>query len=117
MNVPLLILKTTKPLQRDEFDKGGARLSKMILVVDDEADIRNLLQISLEEQGYSVLTAENGMQALRQLQTHAIDLAILDVMMPLLDGFNLIRKIRETSTLPVIFFFICKSSNSVLNFW
>ena len=103
MNVPLLILKTTKPLQRDEFDKGGARLSKMILVVDDEADIRNLLQISLEEQGYSVLTAENGMQALRQLQTHAIDLAILDVMMPLLDGFNLIRKIRETSTLPVIF--------------
>ncbi|PKM73621.1 MAG: DNA-binding response regulator [Firmicutes bacterium HGW-Firmicutes-16] len=74
-----------------------------ILVADDESDIRNLLKISLEENLYTVVTAENGKQALDILQTQTIHLAILDVMMPVLDGFNLLRKIREKSTIPVIF--------------
>ncbi|OFV70787.1 response regulator transcription factor [Acetobacterium wieringae] len=75
----------------------------MILVADDENDIRNLLKISLEENGYTVVTAENGKQAMEMIENRPIDLAILDVMMPILDGFNLLRKIRETSTIPVIF--------------
>ena len=74
-----------------------------ILVADDENDIRNLVKISLEENGYTVVTAENGKQALDIIQTQTIHLAILDVMMPVLDGFNLLRKIREKSTIPVIF--------------
>lgn len=74
-----------------------------ILVADDEHDIRNLVKIGLEQNGYTVVTAENGMQALDIFQTQNIHLAILDVMMPVLDGFNLLRKIRETNTLPVIF--------------
>lgn len=73
-----------------------------ILVADDEADIRNLIQISLEENGYAVLTAQNGKQALDILLSEDIQLAILDVMMPVMDGFNLLRKIREHSTIPVI---------------
>ncbi len=74
-----------------------------ILVADDEKDIRNLVKIALEENGYTVITAENGKQAFDIIQTKNIHLAILDVMMPLLDGFNLLQKIRLTSTLPVIF--------------
>lgn len=74
-----------------------------ILIADDEDDIRNLLKMSLQENGYAVLAAQNGKEAWEILTTHDVDLAILDVMMPVLDGFNLIRKIREHSTIPVIF--------------
>ncbi|NLP43403.1 MAG: response regulator transcription factor [Peptococcaceae bacterium] len=75
----------------------------IILVADDENDIRDLIKISLEENGYTVLTAQNGKEAWDILRTQEVHLAILDVMMPVMDGFNLIRKIREQSTVPVIF--------------
>ena len=74
-----------------------------ILIADDENDIRNLVKISLEENGYTVLTAKNGKEAWDILTTQQVHLAILDVMMPVMDGFNLLRKIREHSTIPVIF--------------
>ncbi|HHT62447.1 MAG TPA: response regulator transcription factor [Clostridia bacterium] len=74
-----------------------------ILIADDENDIRNLIKISLEENGYTVLTAQNGKEAWNILSTQDVHLAILDVMMPVMDGFNLLRKIREHSTIPVIF--------------
>lgn len=74
-----------------------------ILICEDENDIRNLLKLSLEQEGYIVFTAKDGLEALDILQCEKIDLAVLDVMMPRLDGFNLLRKIRETNTLPVIF--------------
>jgi len=75
----------------------------VILIADDESDIRNLIKISLEENGYTVLTAQNGKEAWHILTTQDVHLAILDVMMPVMDGFNLLRKIREHSTIPVIF--------------
>lgn len=74
-----------------------------ILVVEDEIDIRNLIKINLEDEWYSVITAANGIEALNLLKETSADLAILDIMMPRLDGFNLLRKIRETSTMPIIF--------------
>lgn len=74
-----------------------------ILVAEDERDIRNLLKLNLEQEGYFVFAVEDGLEALGVIHNQAIDLAILDVMMPQMDGFNLIRKIRETSTIPVIF--------------
>lgn len=74
-----------------------------ILVAEDEKDIRNLLKINLEQEGYDVVTAKDGMEALEVIQKNNIDLAILDVMMPRLDGFNLLRKVRQTNNLPVIF--------------
>ena len=74
-----------------------------ILVAEDERDIRNLLKINLEENGYNVIAAKDGKEAWDMMQTQTIHLAILDVMMPILDGFSLIRKIRESSTIPVIF--------------
>ncbi len=81
----------------------GAKSHMNILVADDENDIRNLIKMSLEENGYTVLTAQNGKEAWDILMTQNVHLAILDVMMPVMDGFNLIRKIREHSTIPVIF--------------
>ncbi|MDF2890073.1 MAG: DNA-binding response regulator [Clostridia bacterium] len=74
-----------------------------ILIAEDEKDIRNLLKLQLEQEGYSVYAAKDGLEALEMMQDKAIDLAILDVMMPRLDGFNLLRKIRQTSKFPVIF--------------
>lgn len=74
-----------------------------ILVAEDETDIRNLLKIHLEENGYQVAAAKDGKEAWNMMQSQMIHLAILDVMMPGLDGFNLLRKIREYSTIPVIF--------------
>lgn len=74
-----------------------------ILIADDENDIRNLIKVSLEENGYNVLTAQNGREAWDILMTQDVHLAILDVMMPVMDGFNLLRKIREHSTIPIIF--------------
>lgn len=75
----------------------------VILIADDESDIRNLVRISLEENGYEVLTAQNGKEAWDIFTTQEVHLAILDVMMPMMDGFNLLRRIREHSTIPVIF--------------
>lgn len=74
-----------------------------ILIAEDEKDIRNLLELNLKGEGYSVLAAKDGLEALEVIQNNPVDLAILDVCMPRLDGFNLLRKIRQTSNIPVIF--------------
>jgi DNA-binding response OmpR family regulator len=74
-----------------------------ILVAEDAADIRNLLKISLEDEGYRVFPASDGLEALSIIQHKEIHLAVLDVMMPKLDGFSLLRKMRDISTIPVIF--------------
>lgn len=83
------------------YNERGVSLN--ILVAEDEDDIRRLLKISLEDEGYSVYEAGDGMEAWEIIRRESIDLAVLDVMMPRLDGFNLLRKIRSISTAPVIF--------------
>lgn len=74
----------------------------VILVAEDETDIRNLLKLSLEQEGYQVLAVADGLAALELIREQTPDLAVLDIMMPRLDGLNLLRKIRETSNMPVI---------------
>ena len=96
-NFFVIILKAEKS---KNIIRGGTRMK--ILIADDEADIRNLIKIALEENGYTVLAARNGREALDILMSDNINLAVLDVMMPVMDGFNLLRKIREHSTVPVI---------------
>lgn len=73
-----------------------------ILIAEDEKDIRELIKLQLSREGYQVYDAPNGLLALQAFRKNAIDLAIFDVMMPGLDGFNLLRRIRETSQIPVI---------------
>ncbi|MBS4538797.1 response regulator transcription factor [Clostridium sp. D2Q-11] len=74
-----------------------------ILVAEDEGDIRELIVDQLKSEGYTVYPAKNGIEALEIFNSEDINLAILDVMMPKLDGFNLLRKIRSKSYIPVIF--------------
>ena len=73
-----------------------------ILVVDDDPEIRDVLHIYLRNEGYLVLEAEDGVQALEILQREKIHLIILDVMMPHLDGINACLRIREESDIPII---------------
>ncbi|GLY11663.1 response regulator transcription factor [Pseudobacillus badius] len=75
---------------------------RKILVVDDDKYILELVSIHLTYAGYHVMKASNGIQALGVLQTEFPDLAIVDVMMPGMDGFELTKKIRENHDIPVL---------------
>jgi DNA-binding response OmpR family regulator len=74
-----------------------------ILVADDEKEIANLIAIHLEKEGYRVFKALDGEEALHVIQTQSIDLVILDIMMPKLDGYEVTRQIREQHNMPIIF--------------
>ncbi|MBV7334911.1 response regulator transcription factor [Chloroflexi bacterium TSY] len=73
-----------------------------ILVVEDELILRELLAKSLTSSGYKVLTAENGVVALEQLAKHQVDLVLLDIMMPIMDGFGACEQIRTVSDVPIV---------------
>jgi DNA-binding response OmpR family regulator len=73
-----------------------------ILVAEDESDIRSLLALSLQKEGYTTFAVKDGLEAWEVFCKEDIHLAVLDVMMPNLDGLNLLRKIRVDSTMPVI---------------
>jgi DNA-binding response OmpR family regulator len=73
-----------------------------VLVVDDEARIIDFIRMNLELEGFRVLEAANGYEALERLKEDLPDLIILDVMMPEMDGFETLKHIREVSTVPVI---------------
>lgn len=77
---------------------SGAR----VLVVDDERHIRRSLQVSLECRGYAVETAETGEQAMAAVTNRLPDLVVLDLMMPGLDGLEVIRQLRQRSAIPII---------------
>lgn len=76
----------------------------VVLVADDDKDIRNLIRIYLSNEGFRVVLAKDGLEVLRYLETERIDLAVLDVMMPGLDGVQTCLRIREEIgiTVPVI---------------
>jgi CheY-like chemotaxis protein len=65
-----------------------------IFLIDDEDQVRILLQIALEGAGYRVLVAESGQHGLRLLQHQAVDLILVDIFMPEMDGFELIQRLR-----------------------
>ena len=73
-----------------------------ILVVDDEPHVVRLVKANLEPSGYKILTAADGEQALRAVQDEAPDLVILDIMLPKMDGYEVCRRIREFSPVPVV---------------
>lgn len=73
-----------------------------VLVVDDEKDIREVIEIFLKNEGLAVLTAGDGLEALAKLKSNPVDLIVLDIMMPKLDGIRTCLKIREDRKLPII---------------
>ncbi len=77
-------------------------MSKRILVVDDEPRYQRLLDANLRTDGYDVVTASNGLQAIDIFSSQPIDLILLDVMMPELDGFATCQRIREYSNVPIV---------------
>lgn len=76
--------------------------SKLILIADDEARMRRFMRMNLELEGYRVIEASNGMETIDRVREDLPNMVLLDVMMPVLDGFEALRIVRETSTVPVI---------------
>jgi DNA-binding response OmpR family regulator len=76
--------------------------SRLILVVDDEARMVRFIQLNLEHDGFQVISAYNGREALEQVRSQLPNLVLLDVMMPDLDGFEVLKRIRDQSSVPVI---------------
>jgi DNA-binding response OmpR family regulator len=77
-------------------------MSKTILIVEDEPILREIVKDYLLEDGYEVLEADDGKQALALFQEHEVDLIILDIMLPELDGWAVCRRIRKSSDVPII---------------
>ncbi len=75
---------------------------KNLLVADDDANIRTLLRYVLTKEGYRVLEARDGLEAIRLLEESAVDLAVIDIMMPGTDGYELCGWIRQHTDIPVI---------------
>ncbi len=73
-----------------------------ILVADDEASIRRILETRLKMIGYDIITAADGEEAIAAFNKHNPDLIVLDVMMPKVDGYGVVREVRRTSDIPII---------------
>lgn len=73
-----------------------------ILLAEDDEDIVGLIKLYLEKEGFSVLWARDGVEAVDVFESHHVDLALVDIMMPRMNGYELTKKIRETSSIPII---------------
>jgi DNA-binding response OmpR family regulator len=100
------VLDDVKTLAGDKIEPNPIRkLSKKILVVEDEESLRNFYVNLLKSEGYEVASAENGEQGLNRAKSEKPDLILLDLMMPVLDGKIMLKRLREIpefKTLPVI---------------
>ena len=76
--------------------------AKKILIVEDEVSISDIVKFNLVKEGYDIDTAYDGEEGLKKAQAKAYDLILLDIMLPQMDGFQVCRKIRETSGVPII---------------
>jgi len=93
---------------------------RKILVVDDEPDIRTLCKVNLEYEGYEVLEASDGAEALEIVHDQRPDLIVLDLMMPKMDGWEVMKQLKgsaETSTIPVLFLTSKADQTSQIQGW
>ena len=104
--------------------RGGAtgeeRMPKHILAVDDEMPIRRLVQINLQRAGYRVTMACDGQEALLKMQADPVDLLVLDIGMPNMDGLELLRRLKadpETAGMPIILLTGKKRDGDVVEGW
>lgn len=74
-----------------------------ILIADDDLEIAELVEIHLNKEGYQVVKATDGEEAIRIIQSQSIDLVVLDIMMPKMDGYEVARQIRAKHNMPIIF--------------
>lgn len=78
-------------------------MNEKVLIVDDDNEIRNVVSIYLKNEGYEVLQAENGYKALEIIKAESIDLVLLDIMMPKINGIEVCNEIRKNYVMPIIF--------------
>lgn len=103
-------------------ERGEIQMSenRTILVVDDDPDIRMVLRTNLEEEGFSVIEADGGQAAIEGVEASAPDLVILDVMMPEVDGYDVLAKLRsqpEYESLPVVLLTARRQESDVWEGW
>lgn len=77
-------------------------MNETVMIVDDEERMRTLIKIYLKKEGFNVLEADNGQNALKILKDNSVQLLILDVMMPVMDGWSTCKKVRKFSNIPII---------------
>ena len=85
-----------------ENQEGNLKMSKKILIVEDDGNIRELLRLYLEREGYEITEASNGEEGVEQWRKVNPDMILLDVMMPIMDGWQVCKIIREESKVPII---------------
>jgi len=81
--------------------RGVRRMTK-IVIVDDDANIRELIQVFLKKEGFELYEASDGLMALQLMEKIKMDLAIIDIMMPNMDGWELCQELREFSDIPIL---------------
>ena len=86
----------------------------VVLIIDDEVQIRRLVQLTLESAGYSIRSAPTGGEGIRMASSERPDLIILDLGLPDIDGVNVLKKIREWATLPVIILSVRSSETDIV---
>jgi len=80
-------------------------MAKKILIADDEEDVKFVIQLFLESKGYEIVTAFDGLDAIDKARAEKPDLILLDIMMPLIDGFEVCRKLKadkDTAGIPIV---------------
>lgn len=77
-------------------------MAKKILLIEDETSLLNILKSYFQKEGFTVLTAENGLDGIMLFKDHDVDVVCSDIMMPKVDGFEVAKKIREMSDVPII---------------
>ena len=75
---------------------------KHVLIVEDDSGLLKILRIRLELAGYKVLTAQDGQEAMKLINSNKPDILLLDLLMPVMDGFEVLKKLRVSSHIPVI---------------
>ena len=88
--------------KNNQLENGGTHMAVSVLIVEDDRNIAELLQLYLEKEGYAVITAEDGGKGLEKFRTIKPDLVLLDVMMPVMDGWAVCKAIRAESQTPII---------------
>ncbi|NMS90018.1 response regulator transcription factor [Clostridioides difficile] len=84
------------------MQKWGINLSKRILIIEDDIDIQNIIKAFLENAGYFIITAKDGLDGIEKFKKSQFDLILVDILMPKIDGFVVCEMIRNESNIPII---------------